>query len=271
MGTAWLIASGKGGVGKSTITASLGWALAASGNRTCVIDADIGLRDLDAILGAESRVVYDLVDLCKGSCETSQALIPFPHPGGLYLLPAAQIARSKALDAKDFQEILRGLKADFSFVLIDAPAGIERGLRNVLCAEIDETVLICTPDDVCMRDAERTVSIIEKKHLPRPRLIVNRLDEELIRLGEMYPAGTVAAALDIELLGELPEDQIVYRAMLQHHSVMECDCPARQALLRIADRMQGKETPLPAYGSKKPSFWQRLVRGRLKEVSRIDR
>ena len=167
MGTAWIIASGKGGVGKSTLSACLGMEIARNGQRVCIVDADIGLRDQDVLLGVQDCIVYDILDVANGICPVDDALV-VPKPDALpnlSLLPASQFARAKELEAKAFRKILRTLKSNFDHVLIDAPAGIERSLRGLLSNEINECVLVCTPDDVCIRNAERTASVLRKKGL----------------------------------------------------------------------------------------------------------
>ena len=273
MSTAWIIASGKGGVGKSTITACVGLSMAREGRRVCIVDGDVGLRDQDALLGLENRIVFDLLDVAEGRCRLEQALISPEEESRLTLLPASQFARAKELRPGAFRRILVRLKQLYDVVLIDCPAGIERSLRGLINEAIDECVIICTPDDVCLRNAERAASVLEKKGLPRPRIIVNRLDDALIRGGEMYSAATVAATLDLELLGEVPDDSYVYRATLTHQSVMDIDCEARNALRRISWRMMGvtSEAPLPGYGTAKLPWYRRLFKPTLKEVKRIDR
>ena len=266
MSTAWLITSGKGGVGKTTLTACLGRALAASGQRVCVLDADIGLRDLDILLGVENRIVYDLLDLCGRDCTPDQALIPADDARNLYLLPAAQMARSRDLNKKDFQRTLALLKERFDHILIDCPAGIERGLRALLNPQVDETLLVCTPDDMCLRDAERVVSLLNDKSMPRPRLIVNRLNPPLIARRIMHSARTSAAILDLSLMGEVPEDPGVYQALLRRRSLLDLDSGAGDAVVRIASRMQGKQVPFPAYGQEK-RYWLTRMTHRRKEVS----
>ena len=271
MSKVWMIASGKGGVGKSTVTANLARALARQDCKVCVVDADIGLRDQDALLGVESRIVFDLLDVANQVCVLSQALISPDGEPNLALLPACQFARAKELEPKAFRRVLGELKSSFDEVLIDCPAGIERSLRGLMNREIDETIVVCTPDDVCIRNVERVIPIMEKKGLPRPQVIVNRLIPALIRSGEMYSARTVADTLDVPLLGELPDDSCVYRATLQHMSVLDLECEARGALLRIASRMTGTDAPLPAYGAAKLPWYRRLLNAGPKEVRRLDR
>lgn len=273
MSTAWIIASGKGGVGKSTITTNVGLAMAQAGNKVCIVDGDIGLRDLDILLGLEDRIVYDMLDVAQGNCSLDQALISPQDSPNLSLLPASQFARAKELKPDAFRRIIVRLKMRFDVILIDCPAGIERSLRGLLNREIDECVIVCTPDDVCIRNAERTFALLEQKNMPRPRLIVNRLDEALIRADEMYSAATVAATLDLELLGEIPEDSFIYRAALTHESLLNIDCDARSAILRITKRMLGDSDapPLPGYGTQRLPWYRRWFEPTLKEVRRIDR
>ncbi len=257
MSSVYLFASGKGGVGKSTVTANLATLLARAGYTTALIDADIGLRSQDSLLGMENRVVYDLVDVARGKCLLSQALLSDLSLPGLRLLPAAQFARCRDLEPKQLKKIISVLKKDHDFVLIDCPAGVERGLRNVLNAGADETVLLTTPDDLCLRDVERTCSLMDDKSLPRPRLIVNRLNNDLIHSGLMYSALTVSKTLDLPLLGEIPEDPAFTYAQLNHRLMIDYRCEARLALMRIAGRMVGASAPLPEYGREKTSFFRR--------------
>lgn len=270
MSSCFAFASGKGGVGKSTITANLGAALSLSGAETVVVDADIGLRSQDTFLSLENRVVYDLIDLVNGSCTLQQCLLTCDAFPRLRLLPAAQFSRAKALDPKKFSKIIGSLRDSFAYILIDCPAGIERGLRNILKAEVDEWVLIATPDDVSLRSAERAKQIMESKNLNRPSLIVNRLDASLIRRGEMMKAETAAQVLDLPLLGEIPEDDMVYRSQLRRALCLQYDCEARNAILRIASRIAGKTVPFPAYGCRRLPGFRMLHHKSMKEVMPID-
>lgn len=282
MSSIHLITSGKGGVGKSTLAASLGAALSKDGRQIVLVDTDIGLRSQDLFLNLESRVVFDLLDVTTGRCLLTQALLESPDLPGLFLLPAAQFARCKDLEPKKLRRVLSLLQQRFDFVLIDCPAGLERGLRNVLnaCASDKITpsvLLVVTPDDLCIRAAERVASLLDAKGLPRPQLLVNRLSPDLIRSGDMYTAQTIAALLDLPLLGEIPEDPGIRLAQLRRRPLLAFDCEARSAILRIASRMamdpglpDSSLPALPAYGSSNPSLFRRVCRRlfprKLKEV-----
>ena len=264
------IASGKGGVGKSTLTANIGAALAGNGHSTVIIDTDFGLRAQDALLSLENQVVYDLLDVCNGNCTLDQAVLTCEAVPSLHLISAPQFSRVRALDSKKLQKVIRNLKKSYDFVLVDCPAGIEKGFRNVLNAGTDEIILIVTPDNISVRDAERAAQVISAKHAPRPRLIVNRYDSELIRRNEMMSPGSIAETLDLELLGEIPEDPVVYRSILRHSLFLNYDCEARLAVMRIAQRLEGGDVPLPEKGRRRVPLLRRLFAYGLKEVTPID-
>ena len=267
MCTTYLFASGKGGVGKSTLAACLAAALARAGKSVVLIDADLGLRSQDLLLGLENSVVYDLIDVAEGRCQLAEALLEVPDIPKMRLLPADQFVRARALDPKKLKKIIAQLSLRQDLILIDCPAGLERGLRNVLNAGGSlETILVVTPDDLCIRDAERVMSLVEAKNLPRPRLIVNRLRNDLIFSGDMYSAAAIAGLLDLSLLGEVPEDPAFCLAQLRHRLAIDYACEARGALCRIADRMMDKEQPFPEYGKKKTSFFRRHFAPALREV-----
>ena len=260
------ITSGKGGVGKSTLTANLGAALARLGSSVVLLDADIGLRSQDAFLGLESSVVYDIVDVAEKKCSLDLAILPSRHIAGLSLLPAAQFSRVRALDGTHIRKILKELKLQFDFILIDSPAGIESGFRHILSAGTDKTILIATPDDICLRDAERVCQILDAKHLDRPYLVVNRVNNDLIYHRVMLSARNIASILDLELLGEIPEDQTVYRSLLRHKLLLQYDCEASRAVFRIASRLRGESVPFPEYGKQRPALLQRLLNRKMKGV-----
>ena len=272
MGRSILIASGKGGVGKSTLAASLSQALARQGHKVCLLDMDIGLRGQDTFLGVESQIVYDSLDVLTGLCRLHDALIPIPGEENLSLLPCPQFSRAKDITPAQFRSLVDQVRALFAYVIIDAPACIERGLRGILKASVDDCLLLCTPDDLCLRDAERVASLLQEKGLPRPRLIVNRLNDALIESGEMYNAKTCSETLDLPLLGEIPDDINVYRAQLKHLWLYDIDCPARYAIERIARRITGEAVPLPCIGKRRPWYirmWDFMLEPRVKEVKHI--
>ncbi len=255
MSQAWIVISGKGGVGKSTVTASLGIALGRRQLPTAIVDTDIGLRSLDMLLGLQNRIVYDMVDVGRRDCKLRYALVPYPPAPALSLLPAAQLGNSADMDAESMSRVVHKLKKRFSYVLLDAPAGLERGVANTL-ASADHALLVTTPDDVAMRDAERVIALLESMRKPKPLLIVNRIVPELVRAGEMYTPQTVANTLDVPLLGYIPEDRGVPRALAIHQPLMDLDCPARLALGRISQRFVGEFVPMPE-AARKPGLFRR--------------
>ena len=269
MAVTYLFASGKGGVGKTTLAASLGLQLARSGSSVVLVDADIGLRGLDALLNLENQVMYDLVDVIRKDCALSQALLPMDSCPHLHLLPAAQFAQARDVSAKALRKLLRNLRRDYDYILIDCPDGVERGFRNVAGTRVCRPLIVVTPDDLCLRDAERVLQLLrEHPDDPEPRLLVNRLRNDLVRSGEMYSAETISQTLDCPLLGEIPEDEAVYRAQLRHQPLLDFDCEARNAIARIAQRLKGRQVPLPAIGQRRMTLRERFLHRRLREVKK---
>lgn len=250
MSQAWLVTSGKGGVGKSMIVAALSVALSRRQLQTVALDTDIGLRNLDMMLGLENKVVFDVVDVAHKQCKLKYALIPDPLHPSLSLLPAAQIGTSVDLDDAMMSRVVKKLKKRFAYVMMDAPAGVERGLRNAIPPS-DHSLLITTADDVAMRDAERVIALLSDSGKPRPLLIVNRVRPEMIRRGEMYNPQVVANTLDVPLLGYIPEDSSVLRSVNRHQSFMDTSCPAQAAIERICRRFLGEYVPMPNPGKKR--------------------
>ncbi len=257
MAQSWMIASGKGGVGKSTICGCLAMGLAMKGEPVVVVDTDIGLRNMDTVLGLENNIVYDICDVTDKECKLFDALVRHPVYPNLYLLPAAQFRKVKAIDRSDLGKIIRKLKSRFSHVLVDCPAGIDRGLLNSLNAT-DEIIIVTTADDMAIRDAEQTANLLMKKHQPHPQLIVNRLMPNLIKAKEMYSAQTVSNILDLPLLGAIPYDEELYRSLLLHHSPLETEGMAYKAITRIVNRMQGNWVPVPPTGIERRGLFSKL-------------
>jgi septum site-determining protein MinD len=238
------ITSGKGGVGKTTTTANLGVALAMMGQRVVTIDADIGLRNLDVVMGLENRIVYDLVDAVEGHCRLRQALIRDKRLSELYLLPAAQTRDKSAVSPRQMIGLCNQLRPDFDFVLIDSPAGIERGYRNAI-APADQVVIVTTPEVSAVRDADRIVGLVEADEKPYPDLIINRLNMDMVRKGQMLSTDDVIEILAIDLLGIVPEDKEILIATNKGTPVaMDGKADSGQAFRNIASRIMGKDIPL---------------------------
>ncbi len=256
MSQAWMIASGKGGVGKSMLTASLGLALAARKLQCCCVDADIGLRSLDMLLGMQNKVVYDVLDVARKDCKLKYALIRHAQNDTLSLLPASQLGGVADISSSDMAHIVKKLKKRAAYVLLDAPAGIERGFKNLLTAS-DHTLLVVTPDDVSIRDAERVISLLESNGKPRPMLVVNRVIPDMVTRGDMYSPQTVANVLDVPLLGFIPDDRAVIAAINRHESILDAQSPAGEAVDRICKRFLGEYVPMPVFKKKKLFFERR--------------
>lgn len=251
-----MIASGKGGVGKSALAAALGTALAEKQLPTALMDADIGLRSLDMLLGLENKVIYDVLDVARKDCKLKYALVQHYAYPELSLLPAAQLGTAGDMNADTVLRLTRKLKKRFAYVLMDAPAGLEKGLKNLI-PSTDETIVVTTPDDLCMRDAERVIDLLREAGKPRPHLLVNRVVPDMVRAGDMYAPQTVAATLDVPLLGFIPEDDEVRRCVQRHACLLEEKCAAADAIRRITARLLGASVPMPEIPARKRWFAHR--------------
>ncbi|MGC8872988.1 MAG: septum site-determining protein MinD [Chloroflexia bacterium] len=251
------ITSGKGGVGKTTTTANLSTALAMLGQRVVAIDVDIGLRNLDIVMGLENRIVYDLVDVVEGRCRLRQAMIKDKRLPDLYLIPAAQTRDKTAVSPADMIEVCRQLRTEFDFILIDSPAGIEQGFKNAV-AGADEVLIVTTPEVAAVRDADRIIGLVEAEEKGEPRLILNRLNAAMVRRGEMLSVDDVQEILAIPIIGIVPEDvHILTSTNRGVPVVLENRSPAGQAFLQIARRLLGEEVPLSV--PEEPSLWGRIA------------
>ncbi len=237
------ITSGKGGVGKTTATANLGVALAAGGQRVVCIDADIGLRNLDVVMGLENRIVYDLVDVIEGRCKLKQSLIKDKRLSDLYLIPAAQTRDKTAVSPQDMVRLTNDLRPDFDWVLIDLPAGIERGFRNAI-APADLILVVTNPEVSSVRDADRIIGLIEAEEKGPGKLIVNRIKPEMVKRGDMLDTPDILEVLAIELIGIIPEDESVIVASNQGMPVaLDPKSKAGRAFQHTARRMNGEDVP----------------------------
>jgi len=240
MGKAIVITSGKGGVGKTTTTANLGAALAQLGHTVVLIDADIGLRNLDVVMGLENRIVYHVVDAIKGKCTVQKALIKDRRMENLWLLPASQTDDKDAVTPEDMRSLVFELKATHDFVLIDCPAGIEQGFKNAI-AGADEAIVVATPEVSSIRDADRVVGLLAAADVPA-RLIVNRISPNLVKRGDMLSQADVIEILALDILGAVPlDDQIIATTNKGVPAVLEGKSVAAKELILIAKKLCGME------------------------------
>lgn len=260
------ITSGKGGVGKTTTVANLGVALARAGQRVVVIDSDIGLRNLDILLGLQNRIIYDVVDLVEGRCRPRQALIRDRVAPELYLLPAAQSRDKSAVGPADMVRICDQLRAECDFILIDSPAGIELGFRNAIAAA-NEFILVTTPEYAALQDVDRVLGILEAEGRDGARLVINRMRPDLVRRGESLSVAQLLDVLNIDLLGIVPESEDVIAANVRGVPVAhEVETLPGRAYANIARRLMGENVPFIALLEGKPTFWQRIgLRPRTRE------
>ena len=240
MGRAIVITSGKGGVGKTTTTANLGAALAQLGHSVVLIDADIGLRNLDVVMGLENRIVYHVVDAIQGKCTVQKALIKDRRIENLWLLPASQTDDKDSVTPEDMRSLVYELKASYDFVLIDCPAGIEQGFKNAI-AGADEAVVVATPEVSSIRDADRVVGLLAQADVPA-RLVVNRISANLVKRGDMLSKADVIEILALDLLGAIPlDDEVIATTNKGVPLVLEGKSIAAKEFIRIAKALAGME------------------------------
>ncbi len=241
MGVAIVITSGKGGVGKTTTTANIGSALATMGRRVCVVDADIGLRNLDLVLGLENRIVYDIVDVVTGSCKLKQALIKDKRFENLTLLPAAQTKDKNAINPEQMREIILQLKEFNDYVIIDCPAGIEQGFKNAI-GGADRAIVVVTPEVSSVRDADRIIGMLEVAEIEDAKLLVNRLRYNMVKKGDMLNVEDIKDILAIDLIGVVPDDEdIVTTTNRGEPAVLKENSLSGKAFRNIAKRIEGED------------------------------
>ncbi|AQR97650.1 septum site-determining protein MinD [Clostridium saccharoperbutylacetonicum] len=244
MGVSIVITSGKGGVGKTTTTANIGTALASLGKKVVVIDGDTGLRNLDVLLGLENRIVYTIIDVIEGRCRLKQGLIKDKRFSNLFLLPTAQTKDKDDISPQEMLKIVKELKEEFDYVLIDSPAGIEQGFENAVIGA-DKAIIVVNPEITSVRDADRVIGKLDAKGLDDHAVVVNRLNYEMTKNGDMLDVSDIIETLSIELLGVVPDDRnITISTNKGEPIVLEEGAFAGQAFKNIARRITGEEVPL---------------------------
>lgn len=240
MGKVIVVTSGKGGVGKTTTTANLGVGLSLDGNNVIVIDTDLGLRNLDVVMGLENRIVYNLVDVIEGRCRAKQAIIRDKRYPNLYLLPSAQTKDKTAISPEQMKKLTEDLSHEYDYVILDCPAGIEQGFQNAI-AGASQAIIVTTPEVSAIRDADRIVGLLENNNIKDCHLIINRIRMDMVRRGDMMSVEDVMEILAIPLLGIIPDDESVVIGTNQGEPVIGMNTQAGQAYTNICKRMQGNE------------------------------
>lgn len=243
MGEVIVITSGKGGVGKTTTTANIGIGLSKLDKKVIVIDTDLGLRNLDVVMGLENRIVYNLVDVVEGSCRLKQALIKDNRFQGLFLLPSAQTKDKTAVSPEQMKKLIAELRGEFDYILLDCPAGIEQGFENAI-AGADRAIVVTTPEVSAIRDADRIIGLLEIHGIKKKDLIINRLRIDMVKRGDMMSVEDVTEILSIRLLGVIPDDEQVVIATNQGEPIVGADCMSGQAYSNVCRRILGEELPV---------------------------
>jgi septum site-determining protein MinD len=257
MGEVIVITSGKGGVGKTTTTANLGSSLAQEGKKVVLVDTDIGLRNLDVVMGLENRIVYDIVDVIEEKCKLRQALIKDKRFEELFLLPAAQTRDKTAINEDQMKELTKKLKEEFDYVLIDCPAGIEQGFKNAV-AGADRAIVVTTAEISAIRDADRIIGLLEASEIKNPELIINRLRPQMVKKGEMMDVDDIVDLLSIDLIGVVPDDEYIITQTNKGEPVIQNrKAPSGKAYLEIAKRVLGENIEVTIPG-RDEGFFARL-------------
>lgn len=260
MGEAIVITSGKGGVGKTTTSANLGTALALQDKKVCLIDTDIGLRNLDVVLGLENRIIYDLVDVVEGRCKIHQALVKDKRfDDKLFLLPAAQTSDKSAVNPEQMKKLVDELKQEYDYIIIDCPAGIEQGYKNAV-AGAEKAIVVTTPEVSAVRDADRIIGLLEKEeHIDPPKLIINRIRNHMMSSGDMLDIDDITTHLSIDLIGIVMDDDEVIRSSNQGEPIaLNPNSKASIAYRNIARRILGESVPLQPIGESKTGVFSKI-------------
>lgn len=244
MGEVCVITSGKGGVGKTTATANLGVGLALQGFKVVLVDTDIGLRNLDVVMGLENRIVYDIVDIIEGSCRMKQALIRDKRYENLYLIPAAQTRDKSAINPTQMKKLCEELKKEFDYIIVDCPAGIEQGFKNAI-AGADRAIVVTTPEVSAVRDADRIIGLLEANDVKDAKLLINKIRPGMVKRGDMMDIDDIMDILAIDLIGVVPDDEkIVISTNKGDPTVADMKSVAGQAYRNITKRVIGEEVPI---------------------------
>ncbi|MFD1065386.1 septum site-determining protein MinD [Oceanobacillus locisalsi] len=258
MGEAIVITSGKGGVGKTTTSANIGTALALMDKKVCLIDTDIGLRNLDVIMGLENRIIYDIVDVIQGRCKLQQALIKDKRFDYLSVLPAAQTSDKTSVTSDGMKEIITELKQEYDYIIIDCPAGIEQGFQNAV-AGADRAIVVTTPENSSVRDADRIIGLIENEDMVEaPRLVINRIRNHMMKNGDMLDVDDIVQLLAIDLIGIVADDEEMIKASNKGEPIaLHPNFKASISYRNIARRILGETVPLQPLEEEK-SFMQKV-------------
>lgn len=249
-----VITSGKGGVGKTTTSANIGTGLAMLNKKVVLVDADIGLRNLDVVMGLENRIVYNVVDVIEGNCRLKQALIKDKKYPNLFLLPAAQTKDKDSVTPEQMKKLCDHLKEEFDYIIMDCPAGIEQGFKNAI-AGADKAIVITTPEVSAIRDADRIIGLLEANEIHNSRLIVNRIRMDMVKRGDMMSVDDVIEILAIDLIGTVPDDEnIVISTNNGEPIVNNLNCPSGKAYMNICKRILGQDVPFMDFQTERGFF-----------------
>ncbi|MPQ42491.1 septum site-determining protein MinD [Clostridium tarantellae] len=260
MGISIVVTSGKGGVGKTTTTANIGTALATEGKKVVVVDGDTGLRNLDVLMGLENRIVYTIIDVIENRCRTKQALIKDKRYPNLCLLPTAQTKDKNDISPQQMLRLVNELKQEFDYVIIDCPAGIEQGFENAIVGA-DRAIVVVNPEITSVRDADRVIGKLDAKGLENHQVIINRLNYEMTKRGDMLDISDIIETLSVKLLGVVPDDRCITVSTNKGEPIVLDDkAVAGKAFRNIAKRIMGEEVPIMDLNTESQGFFSSIFK-----------